>query len=208
MESVDNPSDFIHLFEPSQGGSGRTLLLLHGTGGSERDLIPLAEALVPGAALLSPRGKVLEGGVAARFFRRHGEGNLDLDDLVEKTDELAGFVRNSARVYGFELAKLTAIGFSNGANIATSLLLRHPDLLQGAALLRPMFFDLPGPPADLAGRQVLIAAGANDPLIPTDQPERLAKLLGRRGAAVPTNSAPGAGHGLDQQDLEVLRSWI
>ena len=136
MESVDNPSDFIHLFEPSQGGSGRTLLLLHGTGGSERDLIPLAEALVPGAALLSPRGKVLEGGVAARFFRRHGEGNLDLDDLVEKTDELAGFVRNSARVYGFELAKLTAIGFSNGANIATSPS-DLPNCSEGWGLLSP-----------------------------------------------------------------------
>lgn len=208
MTSVSDPPDFIHLFEPPKNGSGRTLLLLHGTGGGERDLLPLAGALVPEAAVLSPRGKVLEGGVAARFFRRHGEGVLDIDDLIERTDELAGFVREAAGRYEFDVAGLTAIGFSNGANIATSLLLRHPELLQGAALLRPMFFDLPGPPADLAGKQVLIAAGASDPLIPTGQPERLAGLLEGFGAAVTTSIAPGAGHGLDQQDLEVLRSWI
>jgi phospholipase/carboxylesterase len=200
--------DFIHLFEPATGDSGRTLLLLHGTGGTERDLVPLAQALAPGAAILSPRGKVLEGGVAARFFRRHGEGVLDVEDLKARTDELAGFVRASAESYGFDPARVTAIGFSNGANIATGLLFRHPELLEGAALLRPMLPYVPEPAPDLSGKRVLIAAGEGDPMVPPNEPEDLARMLTGFGAEVATSTAPGAGHGLSQRDLEALRVWF
>lgn len=200
--------DFIHLFEPATGDSRRTLLLLHGTGGTERDLVPLAQALVPGAAILSPRGKVLEGGVAARFFRRHGEGVLDIDDLKERTDELAEFIRSSVDEYGFDASGLIAIGFSNGANIAAALLFRHPELLEGAALLRPMLPYVPDPAPDLTGKRVLVAAGEGDPMVPADQPIELARLLTGFGADVTTSTALGAGHGLGQDDLEALRAWF
>ena len=204
--NADN--DFIHIFEPATGNSGRTLLLLHGTGGTERDLVPLAQALVPGAAILSPRGKVLEGGVAARFFRRHGEGVLDIEDLKARTDELAAFIRESADSYEFDPGGLTAIGFSNGANVATALMFRHPDLLEGAALLRPMLPYVPEPAPDLTGKRILVAAGEGDPMVPADQPEALARMLAGFGAEVTTSTAPGAGHGLSQDDLEALRLWF
>ena len=205
---MDGDTDFIHHFEPGTDGSGRTLLLLHGTGGTERDLVPLAQGLVPGAAILSPRGKVLEGGVAARFFRRHGEGILDVEDLKARTDELAEFVTASAKAYDFDPSGLVAIGFSNGANIATGLLFRHPNLLEGAALLRPMLPYTPDPPPDLAGKRVLIAAGEGDPMVPANQPPELAAMLTGFGAEVTTSTAPGAGHGLSQSDLEALRAWF
>lgn len=200
--------DFIHHFEPPAKESDRTLLLLHGTGGTERDLVPLAQALAPGAAILSPRGKVLEGGVAARFFRRHGEGVLDIEDLKARTDELAGFVRSAAGEYGFDPSGLIAVGFSNGANIATGLLFRHPELLEGAALLRPMLPYVPEPAPDLTGKRVLIAAGEGDPMVPPNEPEDLARMLTGFGAKVASSTAPAAGHGLSQQDLEALRAWF
>ena len=201
--------DFIHRFEPGpDDGASPTLLLLHGTGGSEDDLIPLAHQLAPRSALLSPRGKVLEGGVAARFFRRHGEGVLDVEDLKARTDELAGFVRRAAGEYGFEPAGLIALGFSNGANVATTLLFRHPDLLAGAALLRPMLPYLPDPLPDLAERSVLIDAGSADPMVPADQPPALAELLSEAGAEVTVQMTPGAGHGLVQADLDALLEWF
>jgi predicted esterase len=206
---MNEDAGFIHHFQPADpGGPGQTLLLLHGTGGTERDLVPLGQALAPGAAILSPRGKVLEGGVAARFFRRHGEGVLDIEDLKVRTDELAGFVRSAAETYGFDPSGLIAIGFSNGANIATALLFRHPDLLKGAALLRPMLPYVPDPAPDLSGKRVLVAIGEGDPMVPAEQPEELARLLTGFGAEVTTSTAPGAGHGLSQQDLEELRRWF
>lgn len=206
---MSDAPDFIHRFEPAPDGSGeRTLLLLHGTGGSEDDLVPLGRQLAPGAALLSPRGKVLEGGVAARFFRRHGEGVLDVEDLKERTDELAGFVRWAAGEYGFDPAGLIGLGFSNGANVATALLFRHPDLLVGAALLRPMLPYVPEPLPNLTGRRVLIDAGSADPMVPGDQPPALADLLARAGAEVRMQVTPGAGHGLTGDDLAVLAEWF
>lgn len=205
---MTEPNDFIHHYEPAVDGSERTLLLLHGTGGTERDLVPLGQALAPGAGILSPRGKVLEGGVAARFFRRHGEGLLDIEDLKVRTDELAGFVRSAADEYGFDPSGLVAIGFSNGANIATGLLFRHPELLEGAALLRPMLPYVPEPAPDLTGKRVLIAAGEGDPMVPAGEPEELGRLLAAFGAEVTASTAPGAGHGLSQHDLDALRAWF
>ena len=121
--------DFIHEFVP--GRSERTLLLLHGTGGNERDLIPLGRELDPDAALLSPRGKVLENGMP-RFFRRLAEGVFDLEDLKTRTHELADFVEAAARHYKFAAGQIVGVGYSNGANIAASMLLLRPEILRAA----------------------------------------------------------------------------
>jgi phospholipase/carboxylesterase len=205
---VNDAPDFIHRFEPATEEGRPTLLLLHGTGGSEDDLVPLAQQLAPGAAILSPRGKVLEGGVAARFFRRHAEGVLDVDDLKARTDELALFVRKAAGEYGFDSSGLVALGFSNGANVATALLFRHPDLLAGAALLRPMLPYLPDLLPDLTGKHILVDAGTADPMVPADQPPALAELLTSAGAEVTFQLSPGAGHGLSEDDLNALVGWF
>ena len=158
---------FVHRFIPA-GGAARdqdvTLLLLHGTGGDENDLIPLAKELAPGSAVLSPRGQVSEYG-APRFFRRLAEGVFDAEDLAFRTDELAGFVEASARVYGFNAEKVVAAGYSNGANIAASLILSHPGVLRGAVLFRAMVPFEPETTPDLAGLPVFMAAGAQDQII-------------------------------------------
>jgi predicted esterase len=202
-----SPADFEHVWQPAEG-SATTLLLLHGTGGDERDMLPLATQLAPGCARLSPRGKVLEGGVSRRFFRRHAEGRLDIPDLLERTDELAAFVSASATDYGFDPSRVVAIAFSNGANIAASLLFRHPGLLQGAALLRPMLPYEPEPGLDLEGTSVLIAAGARDPLVPATQSRELARSLEEGGASVTLRVDDAAGHGLAEGDLVALAAWL
>src|SRR5471032_676378 len=148
---------FQHVFEP--GVSGWTILLLHGTGGDEHDLVPLGRQLAPGAALLSPLGKVREGS-APRFFRRLAVGQLDIPDLLVRTDELAEFVRAGAAAYGLDPARIVALGLSNGANIAVSVLFRHPGLLRGAGLLRPMLPYEPEATLELAGTDVLVDAGS------------------------------------------------
>jgi phospholipase/carboxylesterase len=195
---------FEHVFEP--GNSGWTLLLLHGTGGDEHDLVPLGRQLAAGAALLSPRGKVMEGPMP-RFFRRHGEGRLDIPDLLVRTDELADFVRAATGAHGLDASRIVAVGLSNGANIAVSLLLRHPGLLRAAALLRPMLPYRPEKPVALGGTDVLVAAGAADPLVPPAQSAELAELLRASGAAVVHHTAR-AGHGLTQEDLVATARWL
>ena len=160
--SGDAP-DFIHRFLPAGPGGGTTLLLLHGTGGDEGDLLPLGRALLPGAALLSPRGRVLERGMP-RFFRRLAEGVFDQEDLARRTDELAAFLEGAATRYGFDPGRVVAVGFSNGANIAASLLLRHPGRLRGAVLLSPMVPFEPEPAPDLGGTPVFIGAGKAGPV--------------------------------------------
>ncbi len=209
MTSVDAATsvvatDFIHRFEPGTDATRAPLLLLHGTGGDENDLIPLGRQLAPGASLLSPRGKVLEGG-APRFFRRLAEGVFDEDDLRRRTDELAGFIAEARERYG--LAAPVAVGFSNGANIAAAMLLQRPEALAGAALLRAMSpFHAP-PRADLAGKRVLILSGALDPIVPAENAERLSTTLAAAGALVDHRVLP-AGHGLSQADLGLLRDWL
>jgi predicted esterase len=183
-----------------------TLLLLHGTGGTEEDLLPVGSMLAPGAALLSPRGKVLEGRMP-RFFRRLAEGVFDVEDLVARTHELAGFVERATAAYSLDPTRITALGFSNGANIGASLLLLHPHLLRGAALLRPMVPLEPSPLPNLEGTPVLLAAGQNDPLIAPEETERLAALLRRAGADVSVAWSPG-GHGLVPGDIETARGWF
>ncbi len=196
---------FVHRFLP--GAPDRpVLLLLHGTGGDESDLLPLGEALAPGAPRLSPRGKVLENGMP-RFFRRLAEGVFDLDDLRRRTDELADFVAAARTEYGLGERRPIAVGFSNGANITAALLLLRPGALGGALLIRPMVPLVPETLPDLAGIPVQINAGQADPLVPPPQSEALAKLLADAGATVTTTWIAG-GHALTREDLEAGRSWF
>jgi phospholipase/carboxylesterase len=195
---------FIHRFIPGRDESRKPLLLLHGTGGDENDLVPLGERLSAAAALLSPRGKVLESGMP-RFFKRVGEGQWDLGDFSARTDELAAFVAAARKAY--RLPPPVAVGFSNGANIAWSMLLRNPTLLGGAILMRAMMPFDPRPLPDLDGIPILILAGSNDPLIPVDQAALLAALLGEAGADVTYELVYG-GHGLTGDDLSLAGSWL
>ena len=204
MTAAAQDLGFTHVFEP--GVSDWTLLLLHGTGGDEHDLVGLGRQLAPSAALLSPRGKVLEGGMP-RFFRRLAVGQLDIPDLLVRTDELAEFVTAAAQAYGRDPGKIAALGFSNGANIAVSLLLRHPTLLGAAALLRPMLPYEPEGELSLPGTEVLIAAGEGDPYSSPEQTRRLAEVLEMAGANVTVHLEPRAGHGLGAGDLRALERW-
>ena len=196
--------DFIHEFVP--GTSNRTLLLLHGTGGNERDLIPLVRGLDSRAALLSPRGKVLENGMP-RFFRRVAEGVFDLDGLKKRTNELADFVAAAAQHYGFASDKVVAVGYSNGANIAASMLLLRPKTLRGAVLFRAMVPLVPESLPDLSSVCVWIGAGSEDPIIPTSETQRLVELLRSAGADVTIRFAR-AGHGLSNDDIITARDWL
>ena len=197
-------SDFIHEFVP--GSSSRTLLLLHGTGGNERDLISLGRELDPNAALLSPRGKVLENGMP-RFFRRLAEGVFDLEDLKYRTKELADFVTAAAQHYGFATDQLAAVGYSNGANIAASMLLLRPEIGGAAILFRAMVPLIPERQPNLSSIRVWIGAGAHDPIIPTSETNALAELLRNDGADV-TIRYFQAGHELTMADTEAARDWL
>jgi phospholipase/carboxylesterase len=197
---------FVHRFDPAKEPGAPTLLLLHGTGGDENDLLPLGRMLDGRAALLSPRGKVLENGMP-RFFRRLSMGVFDEEDLVNRTHELASFVEEAASEYGLDPKRLFAVGFSNGANIAASLLLLHPDLLAGAVLLRAMTpFELETLP-DLSDTPVYLAAGRSDQMIPPESTERLAELLREAGAKVTLDWQPG-GHGIGRAEVEAARDWL
>ncbi len=196
--------DFIHEFVP--GSSSRTLLLLHGTGGNERDLIPLGRELDPNAALLSARGKVLENGMP-RFFRRLAEGVFDMEDLKYRANELADFVSAAAQHYGFSTDELVAVGYSNGANIAASMLLLRPEIMRAAILFRAMVPLVPDTLPDLSSARVWIGAGDQDPIVPASETKRLAELLRRAGADVTIRFAK-AGHGLTNDDLKAARHWL
>jgi len=204
MTAVIGP--YTHLYIPPTSEDPRTLLLLHGTGGDENDLIPLGRMLAPGTGLLSPRGTVLENG-APRFFRRLAEGVFDLDDLRARTEALASFVRTAAERYAFDLGRVIAVGFSNGANIAGSTLLSHPGLLRAAVLFRPMVPFEPPTPVELVGTDVYIGAGETDPLVPASSTERLAELLRASGARV-TVEWQRSGHALTNGDVAAARTWI
>ncbi|HEY7406796.1 MAG TPA: VOC family protein [Gemmatimonadaceae bacterium] len=217
LAESDGPEDvsgdalgFVHRYVPPESGSelagGTTLLLLHGTGGDENDLIPLGRSLLPGAGLLSPRGKVLERG-APRFFRRLAEGVFDLEDLARRTEELASFVEAATAAYGLERDGIVAAGFSNGANIAGSLLLRRPGLLRGAVLLSPMVPYEPEELPNLEGTSVFIGAGRSDPIAPAVQVERLASMLRDAGADVAVHWQ-NAGHTVTKDELDAAQRWI
>ncbi|MGU3658046.1 MULTISPECIES: alpha/beta hydrolase [unclassified Methylobacterium] len=200
---TQDTTGFIHRFEPGPDTT-RPLMLLHGTGGDENDLLPLGRMVAPEAALLAPRGGVSENGMP-RFFRRLAEGVFDEADLRRRTGDLAAFVAASRARYG--LGAPLALGFSNGANIAASLLMLRPETLTGAVLIRPMVPFAEPPAADLAGRPVLILSGAMDPIVPVENARRLAQQLSASGARVEHRILP-AGHGLSQADVSQALAWL
>jgi phospholipase/carboxylesterase len=195
---------FVPRFEAGTRPEATPLLLLHGTGGDENDLLPLGRAVAPDAALLSPRGKVLEHGMP-RFFRRLAEGVFDEDDVRRRADELAGFIENARTHYGIRVPM--GLGYSNGANIAAAMLLLRPQVLSGAILLRAMVPLSAGPHVDLAGKPVLIISGAQDPIVPADNAARLADLLRASRAAVEHRVLP-AGHALSNADVTMAQQWL
>lgn len=201
---------FAHRFVPAPKAaaarSPRVLLLLHGTGGDEDDLLPLGQQLAPSAHLLSPRGKVLEHGMP-RFFRRFAEGEFDEADLIQRTHELADFVEAAITAYDLAGMPICAVGYSNGANIAASMLLLRPTVLSGAILLRAQVPLLPAQVPDLHGRPVLLSAGRTDTLITPEKARALAELLQQAHADLTLHWANG-GHGLTQEDITVAREWL
>ncbi len=196
---------FIHRFIPGHSASP-TLLLLHGTGGDENDLVDLGRMLAPEAAILSPRGKVLERGMP-RFFRRLAEGVFDLDDLRTRTAELADFVGAAADRYGFDRSRVVAVGYSNGANIAASLLLLRPAVLSGAVLLHAMVPLVPQQLPDLSTTPIFLSGGRTDMMIAPPETERLADLLETAGAHLTVSWQPG-GHSLSEAEVQAARDWL
>jgi phospholipase/carboxylesterase len=202
-------TDFTHRFEPATRAGSPPLLLLHGTGGDENDLLGLGKMISPGSALLSPRGRVLEHGMP-RFFRRLAEGVFDEEDVRRRALELGDFVADARQKYG--IAAPVAVGFSNGANIAAALLLLKPDALAGAILLRAMVPLLDPPKAnlvkpELGGKPILLLSGQADPIVPSSNSAKLAALLSDAGARVEHKVLP-AGHQLSQADVTLARNWM
>ena len=183
-----------------------TLVLLHGTGGTEEDLIFLGKELEPTASILSPRGKVLENGMP-RFFRRLAEGVFDIEDLKFRTHELADFIQKCSLHYKFDLNQTIAVGFSNGANIATSILLLHPEILQGAILFRAMIPLIPNPVPDLSTKKILLSAGVNDPIVSRTETEDLYRLFQKTNTNIVLKWQQSS-HNLVQEDISIARKWI
>lgn len=196
-----------HIFEPATDPLKPPLLLLHGTGGNETDLLRIARAVSPGSALLSARGDVSEGG-ALRFFARLAEGVFDPAEVARRTNALADFIVAAAKHYALDVHQLLALGFSNGANIAATVLLLRPEALGGGILFRSMVvLNQPAAAGSLAGKRVLLANGSVDPLVPPDHPARLAALLRAGGAEVAVESLQ-ASHQLTSQDVAAAQSWL
>jgi len=198
---------FTHRFIPATDPAiTETLLLLHGTGGNENDLLGLGSRLRPGAALLSPRGKVLENGMP-RFFRQLAEGVFDVEDVKRQSYALADFVAEASKAYGLDEHNITGVGYSNGANIAGGLLLLRPETLSAAALLRPMVPLLPEKHPDLRGKEILILSGRSDPIATPTETARLVKLFSDAGANVKAHAQPG-GHQLSEEDIRAAEAWF
>jgi phospholipase/carboxylesterase len=201
--------EFIHRFIPASSKTKQTnltLLLLHGTGGTEDDLIPLGKDLASYASLLTVRGKVLENGMP-RFFRRLEEGVFDLEDLKIRTDELAEFILKSSSVYEFDLKKIIAVGYSNGANIAASLLLRRQEVLAGAILFRAMVPFIPDVLPDLSKKSIILLEGTYDPIVSKQEAESLLKIFTKARSNV-TMKWQDSGHNLTQKDIESAKKWL
>lgn len=200
-----NIMDFKHVFIPGNTAQP-VILLLHGTGGDEHDLLDMGRTVAPGATLLSVRGKVLENGMP-RFFKRLAEGVFDQEDLKFRSEELASFIKEAKAHYGIENQPLYALGYSNGANIAASILLRHPQALDGAILLRAMMpFEPEGLP-DLSGKKILMSAGIMDPIITIQQAERLGEIFEQAKADIKLIKRP-TGHNLLQSDITDMQQWL
>ncbi len=198
---------FIHRFEPAgEAASGETLIALHGTGGNENELIGIGQAIAPGAAILSPRGNVSENG-APRFFKRLAEGVFDPKEVRSRAEELARFIRAATAKYGLDVTRVYALGYSNGANIASTVMFIEPGLLQGAILFRPMLVFEPEERSDLSGSSVFISAGRMDPIVPVSSVERLVELFEASRAEVTLKWQP-AGHRLAPGEVREAASWL
>ena len=212
---------FTHRFMPPKNGPGyetseqgetqgkifTTFLLLHGTGGNEQDLIPLAYKLDKSAAILSLRGRVLENGITPRFFRRLAEGVFDIDDLKFRTNELADFVTDASKTYGFDLQHVIAVGYSNGANIAASMLLLRPEILSSAILFRAMVPLVPETLPDLSSKHIFMSSELMDPIVSLDEAERLFGLFKKAGANI-SLSWQESGHELTMEEIRKAREWL
>jgi phospholipase/carboxylesterase len=206
---MNNDLDFVHRFISDNSKaqkSSLTLLLLHGTGGTEDDLIPLGNELATDASILSVRGKVLENGMP-RFFRRLEEGVFDLEDLKMRTDELADFILKSSSVYEFDLKRLVAVGYSNGANIGASLLLKRPEVLAGAILFRAMVPFVPDVLPDLSKKSVILLEGLRDPIVSKQEVESLLKIFTNAHCNV-TLKWQDSGHNLAEEDIVSAKKWL
>jgi phospholipase/carboxylesterase len=198
---------FTHRFEPAaDSSSGETLLVLHGTGGDENDLIGIGQAVAPGAAILSPRGNVLENG-APRFFKRLAEGVFDPKEVRSRAADLTRFIRAAVVTYRLDSTRIFALGYSNGANIASTVMLIEPGIIQGAILFRPMLVYEPDKKNDLSGSGVLISAGRMDPIVPTASVERLVELFETANAEV-TLKWQLAGHNLVPSEVREASEWF
>ncbi|HJR49371.1 MAG TPA: alpha/beta hydrolase [Nitrososphaeraceae archaeon] len=207
-ENTKSDLGFIHQFIPAADRQDQTtLLLLHGTGGNEQDLVPLAQDLNPRAAILSPRGKVLESGMP-RFFRRLAEGVFDIEDLKSRTHELADFVEKASKVYGFDLRYVVTIGYSNGANIASSLLLLRQEVMSSAILFRAMVPFSPQRVPNLIGKNIFMGAGEYDPIIPREQTEMLFRIFKNAQASIVLHWQKDSGHELVRDELSVAKGWL
>lgn len=198
---------FIHRFVPvDEPAAGDTLIVLHGTGGDENDLISIGQAIAPGAAILSPRGNVLENG-APRFFKRMAEGVFDPKEVRSRAAELARFIRAATITYRLDPARVFALGYSNGANIASTVMLTEPGILRGSILFRPMLVYEPPEQNDLTGSAVFISAGRIDSIVPVDSVERLVALFESARAKV-TLKWQLAGHSLMPSEVREASEWL
>lgn len=201
---------FINSFHDKEyynnGSKKLTLVLLHGTGGNEEDLLFLGKEIESHASILSPRGKVLENGMP-RFFRRLSEGVFDIEDLKIKTHELADFIQKCSLQYKFDLSQTIAVGFSNGANIATSMLFLRPQVIQGAILFRAMVPFIPDSLPNLLNKKILLSAGLQDPIVSRNETENLYRLFQKTNAITTLKWQPSS-HNLIQEDILVAKSWI
>ena len=204
--AIMSMQSFKHIYRPGTGASPISLLLLHGTGGDEHDLLPLADVIAPGATVVSPRGQVIENG-APRFFRRFAEGVLDIDDWRERSQALADFVASICAEHGIAGNTLFAVGYSNGANIAQGLLLLRPEVLGGAVLFRPMFITDDVPVKNLGGRPVLLLGGDRDPIAAPEDLPGIAEQLQKRSAAVTVKAVKGS-HALVPEDIIAAQRWL
>ncbi len=198
---------FIHRFVPAEdSASGKTLIVLHGTGGDENDLIGIGQAIAPGAAILSPRGNVSEKG-APRFFKRLAEGVFDPKEVHTRAEELGRFVHAAIARYDLDASRIYALGYSNGANIASTVMFVEPGLFQGAILFRPMLVFEPEQGSDLSGSSVFISAGRMDPIVPVISVERLVELFETAHAEV-TLKWQLAGHNLAPSEVREAAEWL
>jgi phospholipase/carboxylesterase len=199
--------NLIHKYIPSKDSSNHyTLLLLHGTGGNENSLIPISEIILPGAAVISLRGNTIENGMP-RFFRRISEGVFDLEDLKVRTKELAKFIEDSSMKYGINSNNVVAVGYSNGANIALSVILSHPGLISKAVLYHPMIPFVPASSPDLSGTNILITAGTNDPIVDSEETNNLYAMLKSYGANIEIYWHD-IGHNLTREEISRTKEFL